>query len=689
MQTGVHRGRGRRLAAWLLWAVMAVPTAWAQAKRPITVEDLWDVARPGAPTLSPDGKWAAVEITRYSMEENTSTSDLWLLATDGSVQRRLTTHAARDAAPAWSPDGKWIAFLSKREGDDQTQVYLISPEGGEARRLTKLSTGASGLKWLADSKHVAFLSWVWPHLASEAEQAKQLKALKDAKVKAYLIETTNFRYWDHWVAEGRVPHLFLAHVDTNEALDVLAGTGLSLPRTEPGSGSYDFAPDGSEVAIVTDLGSDPGYQPNADVVVLDRKTGKWRNLTEDNQAGDASPRYSPDGRWLAYTHHRVPHAPDRDRIVVVDRKTGAKRTLAEPWDHSVAELAWAPDSRQLYFTAEDRGRQPIWTLPVSDGTPKAIVAEGTNTSLDLSHDGRTLAFVRTTMGMPGAVFAAAADGSGARKIETFNDARAAAWALGDVRELTYKGWGGEPVQMWVIYPPQFDRTKSWPLLQIVHGGPHGAWMDQFHFRWNMHLFASRGYVVAAVNFHGSTGFGDAFADAIHGRYGTKELEDIEKGTDFLLAEGYIDPNRLAAAGGSYGGYLVAWMNGHTERYRAYVCHAGVYDWVAQMASDFVRGRQRALGGFPWEAPEKTLAQSAHSYAKNFKTPTLVVHGELDYRVPLTQGLEYYTTLRMRDVPARLVYFPDENHWVLKPQNSRLWYREFFNWIEKYAPSGAR
>jgi dipeptidyl aminopeptidase/acylaminoacyl peptidase len=239
----------------------------------------------------------------------------------------------------------------------------------------------------------------------------------------------------------------------------------------------------------------------------------------------------------------------------------------------------------------------------------------------------------------------------------------------------------------VIYPPNFDPQKKWPLLQVVHGGPHGAWMDQYHFRWNMHLFASRGHVVAAVNFHGSTGWGDAFTDSNTAQYGTKEFEDVEKATDYLLAEGYIDPARLAAAGGSFGGYMVAWMNGHTDRYKAYVCHAGVYDWVAQMASDYVRGRQRALGAFPWENPQKVLDQSAHWYAKNFKTPTLVVHCEQDYRVPVTQGFEYYTTLRVLGVPTRLVYFPDENHWVLKPQNSRLWYKEFFDWIEKYVGAG--
>jgi dipeptidyl aminopeptidase/acylaminoacyl peptidase len=676
--------------AALVLALVAGPAA-AQSRHPITVEDMWAVKRPGAPALSPDGRWAAVELTTYDMKENIGTSDIWLLATNGSAQRRLTTHPARDSAPAWSPDGRWIAFLSKREGDEQTQIYLISPSGGEARRLTTVPAGTSALKWFPDGKRIAFLSWVWPDLTTDEEQAKRLKEQQESKVKAYIIDTTSFRYWDHWLADGRVPHLFVADVETGKHRDIFAGTPLSLVRQEPSAGSYDISPDGNEIAFTADLAPDYGFDPNADVIALRLDTGKWTNLTAENPADDSSPRYSPDGKWIAYTRKAIKSFyADRQRLVLYDRASGAKRVLTGSWDRSADAPVWSRDSQQLYLTAEDKARQPIWVLPIS-GTdaPKPAVSGGTNSDPVLSGDGRTLAFLRTTLGMPPAVYAAATDGTGARKIETFNDELTAQWQLGDVKEVVYKGWQGEPVQMWVVYPPGFDAQKKWPLLQIVHGGPHGAWMDQFHFRWNLHLFASRGYVVAAVNFHGSTGWGQAFNDSITGEYGKRELDDVEKGTDDLLAQGYIDPARLAAAGGSYGGYMMAWMNGHTTRYKAMVCHAGVYDWVSQMASDTVRGRDRALGGFPWEKPQRVLEESAHWYARNFKTPTLVVHNQQDFRVPVTQGFEYYTTLRMLGVPARLLYFPDENHFVLKPQNSRLWYNEFFGWIGKYAAPGPR
>ena len=678
-----------RTAASALFLTLSLATgiATAQSKRPMTVEDLWAVKRLGAPSLSPQGRWVAVEVTTYDMEENSGTSDIWLLGTDGSSQRRLTTHSARDNTPVWSPDGKWIVFLSKREGDDRNQIYLISPEGGEARRLTDISTAASGAKWFPDSKHIAFISRVWPDLKTDEEQAQRLKEQKESKVKAYVIETTKFRHWDHWLVDGRVPHLFVVNVETGEYWDVLAGTRLSLIR--PSAGLYDISPDGSEIAFTADLGKDPGFDCNWDIVTIPVRGGEWTNITADNPADDVRPRYSRDGKWIAYNKEVIKYMWHTSRSGLYERSTGAKRVLAENWDRSPGPPTWSADSQRLYFTADDKARRPVWVLEMSGGAAKPMVEGGTNLSFDLSRDGRTLAFVRTTMGTPPTLFAATADGTDGRKIETFNDELVAQWGLGEVKEIIYPGWGGEPVQMWVIYPPNFDPKKKWPLLQVPHGGPHSASKDEFRLGWNFHLFASRGTVVAAVNFHGSRGWGQAFADSITGQLGTKEFEDVEKATDYLIATGYIDPERLAAAGSSYGGYLVAWMNGHTDRYKAYVCGApGGYNWISyMMSSDEVRWRERELGAFPWQDSQKVLEHSPHWYAKNFKTPTLVIHGEQDYRVPVAQGFEYYSTLRMLGVPARLLYFPDKGHVVLMPQNSRLQYKEIFNWLEKYVGAG--
>ena len=298
-----------------------------------------------------------------------------------------------------------------------------------------------------------------------------------------------------------------------------------------------------------------------------------------------------------------------------------------------------------------------------------------------------LAFDRAAAQHPPALFACRGDGSGERSIDTLNRALLGRHVVGDVRDVTIKGWGGAPVQMWITYPPNFDPKKKWPLLQTIHGGPHAAHLDSWHFRWNNQLFAAKGFVVAAVNYHGSSGFGQKWLETISRRYGEKEFADIEAGTDWMLRQGYIDRTRLVATGGSYGGFMVAFMNGHTDRYKAFVCHAGCYDWVSMMATDGYHFFADELGAFHWNNPALVMKQSPHHYVKRAKTPTLVMHGEQDFRVPATQALQYYDTLKAKKVPARLVYFPDENHWILKPQNSRLWYREFFDWVTRYAPGG--
>jgi len=349
----------------------------------------------------------------------------------------------------------------------------------------------------------------------------------------------------------------------------------------------------------------------------------------------------------------------------------------------VTHLDWTPDSKALLFLLEDRGRVGLWTLPLSAAGPVAIVKGGTLAGYARSRDGRVVAYTRSTAMHPPAVFAARGDGSDERAIEALNRALMARHSLGEVREFTVKGWRGEPVQMFVTYPPNFDPKRKWPMMHSIHGGPHAAHHDGWHFRWNTQVFAGAGYVVPCVNYHGSTGFGQKFIETITKRYGEKEFADTEAATDFMLRRGYIDRRRLTATGGSYGGFMVAYMNGNTDRYRAYVCHAGCYDWVSMMATDGYRFFADELGAFHWDNEALVARQSPHHYVKRAKTPTLVVHGEFDYRVPATQALQYYNSLKAKKIPARLVHFPDENHWILKPQNSTLWYREFFAWLERW------
>ena len=658
-----------------------------RSQRVLRVEDLWAIKRIGPPTLSPDGRMACAAVTSYDMEKNEGRTELWLFATDGGRARRLTA-GDKDSEPCWSPDGRWIAFAAKRKDDEEAQVYLIAPDGGEARRLASVANGAAGLRWFPDSRRIAFISWVWPELKSDKEQAKRRKERKEAKVKAHLSERREYRFWDHWLTDGREAHVLAADVATGRTHDLLAGTGVALQPWEPSAEHYDLSPDGAELALTADLNPEPGMMHETDIVVVTIGTRRHRTLTADSGFGDAHPRYSPDGRYIAWNSYNLKRAfNDQGRLMLYERRGGRTRRLAPRLDRATTRHRWAPDSSSLYVLIDERGRQGLYRLGLSVAMPTQVARGGVITGYALSRDGTRIAFDRATLSHPPALFCVNAGGSGERPIEALNRALLARVRLGASRELTVRGWGGDPVQIWVTYPPNFDPRKKWPLLHSIHGGPHAAHVDGWHFRWNAQVFAGEGYVVVGVNYHGSSGFGQRWLETITGDYGAKEFADIEAATDYLLRQRYIDRRRLVASGGSYGGYMVAYMNGHTDRYRTFVCHAGCYDWVSMMATDGYLFFAKELGAFHWDNPARVMKQSPHHYARRFKTPTLVIHGELDYRVPATQALQYYNTLRARGIAARLVYFPDENHWILKPQNSRLWYREFFAWIRRYAASG--
>jgi dipeptidyl aminopeptidase/acylaminoacyl peptidase len=670
-----------------------MPVTSRRRRPPLSVEALWAIQRVGPPTLSPDGALACSAVTKYAMERNEGETSLWLfpthLAGSRTAKPRKLTTGDKDSEPVWSPDGRLVAFTAKRKDDAEPQVYAIAPDGGEARRVTKLATGCSGLKWFPDGRRIAFISWVWPELATEAQQAKRRKERAEAKVKAHVTERGEFRYWDHWLADGREPHVFVCDVATGRCRDAFAGTGLRLRPWDPGAAEYDVAPDGREIALTFDPGDEPRMMARADLVVLDLASRRWRNLTADSGMSDEHPRYSPDGRHIAYHAYDTQRAfNDQGHLRLLDRRSGAWSRLAPALDRATGRLQWTPDGTALLFTCEDRGRIHVQQLALGAAAPDTLATGGTIGGFARSRDGSVLVFDRSTPHHPPQLFAIGGDGSGERAIEHLNEALLAKHALGETREFTVKGWKGEPVQVFVTYPPDFDPARRWPMMHSIHGGPHAAHHDGWHFRWNTQVLAGAGRIVVCVNYHGSSGFGQAFLETITGRYGEKELADHEAATDFMLAQGYIDPERLTAAGGSYGGFMVAFMNGHVDRYKAFVCHAGCYDWVSMMATDGYRFFASELGAFHWEDEARVMRQSPHHYVKDAKTPTLVIHGELDYRVPATQALQYYDTLKAKEVPARLVYFPDENHWILKPQNSRLWYQEFFAWLDRWSEKKA-
>lgn len=665
-------------------------------QRPITIADLWSLKRIASACPSPDGLWTCAVVTSVDMKKNEATSQLWLLSNDGKVQRQLT-RGKKDGDPQWSPDGKQIAFVSKRGDDDTGQLYLIAADGGEAQRVTDLATGVGALRWFPDSRRLAFVSWVWPELKTPEQQAKKFKEDKDDKVKATVLEHNHYRYWDHWFARGRKPHVHMVDIDSGKVRDLFAGTAFHLPPQEPDAGLFDISPDGRELAFTHDFNPDPAAFSITDIVALDLRSGKTATLTQRDKANAKvafeGPRYAPDGQSIALlgTDYGRLHN-EQCRAWRLERKGKKLTPWSQGWDRGVhGPLQWSAKSDAVFFTAEDGVAQPLWRLGVNDRKPKEIRRGpdhgGVAAELRISANGKTLVYSRSCQQHPSALFACNADGTDERAIESFNTKLFGSLQLGAAESVQVKGFGGDAVQMWIVTPPGYSQKdkKKWPLIQVIHGGPHTCWNDAWHWRWNMQLFAAGGYVVCAVNYHGSTGFGQKFVSSINGDWGRRELADVEAGTDYMLQTGKIDPKRMVATGGSYGGYMVAFMNGHlpAKRYQAYVCHAGCYDWVSMMGSDGYFWFGHELGAFHWEDEARVLKQSPHHYAQNFNTPTLVLHGEQDYRVPYYQGLAYYNTLRARQIPSRLVFFPDENHWILKPQNSRLWYQEFAAWCDRY------
>ena len=691
-------------------------------KKPFTIDDLWQVERLGAPSLAPDGAQAVAAVTSFSMDENKPSSSLWLLSTLGGRPRRLTACGDKDGGPRWSPDGHLVAFTAKREQqgrkDDEPQLYLIAPDGGEARRAAEVATGVEAFRWCPDGRRLVFISWVFPQLKGTKAQAKAHREFKERKETGYVTSEAMYRYWDHNLPMGRVPHLHLLEIDADGGAgavrDLFEGTFYELARAEPDATHFDVSPDGRHVVFAFDPAAEKRTDGRFALAELELKSGKVRVIAQHAEWDFGSPRYSPDGTRVAFTasHQEVKHTMPA-QLAVLERATGAWEVVSAEWDHEVhAPIHWEDDGQAVLFLAEQRGRSHLWRFDLPDRRAEIVARGGWVSAFDKAAG--TLVTLTDTALHP-ARLAVHPPGGEARRIESFNDALLARFEFGHVEEMWIEGaraaappkaakgakganaaraaktaTEGDPVQVWLTYPPGFDPKKKYPLLHNIHGGPHTGPGDNWHYRWNTQLFAAQGYVVASVNYHGSSGFGFAFKDSITHRWGELELQDVERATDVMLAKPFIDRERVFAAGGSYGGYMVAWMNGHVDagRYKAYVCHAGCFDWVAMFADDAWAWHAKELGAWYWDDIAKPQSQSPHAFARHMTTPTLVIHGALDYRVPDAQGLAYYNTLKARGVDARLVWFPDENHWILKPRNSRLWYGEFFDWLKRHDPAQA-
>ncbi len=659
--------------------------AQTPAKHPLTFDDLMKLHRISVPEVSPDGKWVAYGISTPDMETNRSVNNVWIVSTSGSDPIQLT-QSGKDSSPAWSPDGKTLAFLSSRDGN--SQVYLISMEGGEAKRLTTLSTGADLFKWAPDGKSIAFTSAVYVDCKDDACNSKRDEEKEKSKVKAHIADHLLYRHWDHW-SEGKRSHLFVQRVEGAEvARDLTAGADYDVPPEERGgSADINFSPDSKEICYTAVTDKVEAISTNGDLFLVPLAGGESRRITS-NQGFDGNPVYSPDGKYIAYHAQMTPgYESDRWQVMLYDRETGKGESISASFDRSASDLAWSPDSKTIYFLAENETLQPIYAMePRAAATPKKVV-DGFNAAFTFSQDGKVLVTERTSLTMPGELFVAAGDGTGLKELTHANDSILATVEMNASETFWFDGADGTKVQAMVLRPPQSVATKKYPTLVLLHGGPQTMWSNAWGYRWNAQVFSGAGYVTLMINRRGSTGYGQKFTDEITNDWGGRAHSDVMKGIDAAIVKyPYIDKTRLAAAGGSYGGYMADWLATHTDRFKAIVSHAGVYDKGAMYATEELWFEEHDTQGTPWTAPENYKKWSPSTYAADlgkYKTPTLVVAGEKDYRVPYTQSLEFFSALQRQGVPSKLLVFPDEGHWVVKPQNSQLWYKTFLDWLATY------
>nr|WP_283165073.1 S9 family peptidase [Shewanella aquimarina] len=663
---------------------MPVTTVFAQTGKPLSVEVLWQLSRIGNPSISPNGDYIIAPVTEYDVPEDKGNTQLWLFGKDGKQQRALTAKGLRVSEPVFSPDSKTLAFISKRDKDEAGQIYLLPMDGpGEAQRLTEVPSGVYGLKWVGE--HLYFISSVYPG-KNWKEIGEQLKADKDNKVSAHQWNALPYSSFDHWIDEGRQAHVFRIAAKGGEVEAITQPLNIELPRSSQGAGSYDISPDEAWIAFNAN-GSDNLVNPKLDLFLAAIGSGKAENITPDNLAPDSNPAFSPNGKTLAFTRQHIQgFYADTAKLMLFDLKKRSTKMLAKNWDRSVARFVWTPDSKGFYAAIDDAATRRLYHIDGKSGKVRAIT-KATNFGQPATAQDGTLVAANDSFLYPARLVKVNGKNGKTTRLDSFNDEILADVDLGTYESVTYKGYKDQEIQMWVHYPPGFDRSKKYPLMMLVHGGPHNAISDGFHYRWNAQTFASWGYVTAWPNFHGSNSFGQAFADSINPDWKNKSLEDVLKAADWFKQQSWIDDKRMVAGGASYGGYLTSIILGQKHPFNALLIHAAVYNMYSQMAADFSVHSPR-FGNY-WDNPEIYQSISPHYGAANFNTPTLVIHGQLDYRVPVGQGFELFRTLQTRGVESRMIYFPDENHWIMKPNNSIYWYHQVKDWMTRFAEPGGK
>jgi dipeptidyl aminopeptidase/acylaminoacyl peptidase len=716
----------------LLILILLAPL-FAQTKHPFTFEDMMALKRIGEPVPSPDGRWVLFSAVDVDLAANTRTPHLWIVplksvgAGDSLAQERVLITDQDADRPRWAPDGRRFLFVSTKDGGSQVWIADFDSATGAVtakHKLTSIATEASGPLWSPDGKNILFLSEVYPECPDEACNARKLDEAAKSKVKALIFTRLLYRHWNAY-KEGKRTHIFVIPVDAcagTGGLGCAAGAPRDLTPGDydspvfslGGQDNYAFSPDGKEICYASNHDEVEATSTNTDLWVVS-VDGKSSKKITDNPAGDFTPLYSPDGKYIAYrAQHRPGYESDRFRLMLYDRKTGERKNLTENFDRWVGTYTWAPDSKAVYFSAEDKGESPVFRVPIESGFPKpqagaevqwGSLTRGYNDDLALSPDGTTLLFTRMSVQRPNELYLldlkawnAVANAwdcpagtspcpalPGATALTRLNSAVLSQADMSPLESFWFEGAAKVQVQGFLVKPPNFDPSKKYPVKFLIHGGPQGAWGDDWSYRWNAELFAANGYVVIMINPRGSTGYGQKFIDDINGDWGGKVMEDLMKGLDYAeKTYPFIDKDRECALGASYGGYAINWLLGHTNRFKCFVSHDGMFNSESAWGTaEELWFNEWEFKGTPYSNRELYRKWSPHLSAIHFKTPTLVIHGQKDYRLDVSEGFQLFTTLQRLKVPSKMLYFPDEGHWVLKPQNSRLWYQTVNDWVDQW------